>query len=154
MKNDNTAIIYPCPFSKGYGIPERQAWVTLKVYFIYRFILASLILVLYSGNIGPSFLASHDVTLFKYSSILYLILTLVAGFCIYWKLSSYVFLAQILIFTDIIFITLIMHACGGLISGMGLLLVTPLSAWPETLTDAWDIAQGCPIEGSVPTVQS
>ena len=37
-------------------------------------------------------------------------------------------LAQIFIFTDIIFITLIMHACGGLISGMGLLLVVSTAA--------------------------
>ncbi|MBM4208680.1 MAG: hypothetical protein FJ190_12020 [Gammaproteobacteria bacterium] len=32
MTNENATTIYPCPFSKGYGMPASQAWQLLKIY--------------------------------------------------------------------------------------------------------------------------
>jgi len=64
----NPGTIYPCPFSKGYGIPRRQAWLMLKVYFLYRFILASLFLVLFTTHSGPSILGSHNPGVFLFAA--------------------------------------------------------------------------------------
>ena len=128
MATDSSTLIHPCPFSKGYGIPYRQAWLILKVFFVYRIILACLFVILFFSHFGPVLLGAHDTNLYIYSSLSYLILSIISGCTIYWKLASYTFHTQTLIFTDIVIITLIMHACGGVTSGMGLLLVVSTAA--------------------------
>jgi two-component system sensor histidine kinase PilS (NtrC family) len=120
--------IYPCPFSKGYGIPREQAWLLLKVYFLYRFVLVSVFLVLYATHSGPSILGSHDSRLFLVASAVYWLLTIFSGICTVLRFINYSAQAQTLLFTDIIIITLIMHACGGITSGMGMLLAVSLAA--------------------------
>lgn len=120
--------IYPCPFSKSYGIPGQQAWLILKIYFIYRFILACMLIILFYTHFGSSLLGSHDQQLFIISSGLFLLLTLLSGIGIFWRLTGYSTQAQIVIFTDIIAITLIMHASGGITSGLGILLAVSIAA--------------------------
>ena len=121
-------IIYPCPFSKSYGIPGKQAWLILKIYFIYRFILACLLLILYLTHYGPSQLGSHDNELYKASSGFFLLFTFLSGIGIFQRLIGYTTQAQLLLFTDIIVLTLIMHASGGIVSGLGILLVVTTAA--------------------------
>ena len=128
MSINNRDLIYPCPFSKGYGIPCRQAWLLLKVFFLYRLIIASLFVILFYGHHGPSILGSYDTDLYIASSLTYFALALISGICIFWHLTSYNLQAQSLIFTDIILITLIMHASGGVASGMGILLAVTIAA--------------------------
>ena len=120
--------IYPCPFSKGYGIPVEQAWSLLKIVFIYRFIVSCLFVILFFSQFGPSLLGTHNITLYAYTSQGYLLLSIISGICVFWRLISYTAQAQIVIFTDIIFITLLMHASGGISSGIGILLVVSIAA--------------------------
>ena len=128
MPFNNRELIYPCPFSKGYGIPRRQAWLLLKVFFLYRFIIASLFVILFYSNHGPSMLGSYDTDLYVVSSLTYFAITNISGICIFWRLTSYTLQAQFLIFTDIILLTLLMHACGGVASGMGILLAVTIAS--------------------------
>jgi two-component system sensor histidine kinase PilS (NtrC family) len=128
MSESSSATVYPCPFSKGYGIPAEQAWILLKVFLVYRFLLASLFLILFYGRIGPSLLGSYDSELYILSSQIYFLLTVLSGICILWRLTSYASQAQILIFTDIVTLTVIMHACGGIGSGMGILLAVSIAS--------------------------
>ena len=121
-------IIYPCPFSKGYGIPVEQAWSLLKVYFIYRFIVSSLFVILFYSHFGPSLLGTHDAQLYGFTSQIYWVLSILSGICAFWRLLSYTSQAQIIIFTDIIVITLMMHASGGINSGIGILLAVSIAA--------------------------
>jgi two-component system sensor histidine kinase PilS (NtrC family) len=126
--SDNThETIFPCPFSKGYGIPAKQAWLLLKVFLTYRFILATLFIVLFQSQIGPSSLGSHDSQLYIYSSRSYVILSVISSICIAWRLTGYTLQAQLLIFTDVIILTLLMHACGGINSGIGILLAVSIA---------------------------
>jgi len=125
----NTAeTIYPCPFSKGYGIPAKQAWILLKVFLGYRLILAGLFVALFYSYTDSSLLGTYDSKLFIYSSQSYLLLSLLSGICIAWRLTTYTTQAQLLIFTDIFILTLIMHASGGINSGMGALLAVSIAA--------------------------
>ena len=128
MTINRSDTIYPCPFSKGYGIPSQQAWLLLKVYLIYRFILGCLFIMLFYSRIGPTLLGKYDTYLFIYSSLSYLMLTVVSGVCIFRRLTGYTLQAQLLIFTDIVIITLIMHACGGINSGIGILLAVSIAS--------------------------
>jgi two-component system sensor histidine kinase PilS (NtrC family) len=124
---ENSGTIYPCPFSKGYGIPYRQAWQLLKVYFLYRFALSSLFLILFVSHHGPSILGSYNPRLFLLSSASYWFLTVFSGILTVRRVMGYTVQAQTLLFTDIIFLTLIMHSCGGITSGIGMLLAVSLA---------------------------
>jgi len=120
--------LYPCPFSKGYGIPAQQAWALLKVFLIYRLILASLFLALLYQDADTSLLTPYYRDLYVYSSQCYWLLTFTSLICVFWRLTQYTSQAQLLIFTDIILLTLLMHACGGIKSGLGILIAISIAS--------------------------
>ncbi len=128
MPKNSAETLFPCPFSKGYGIPAQQAWWLLKIFLTYRLALASLFMVLIYGRVEFPDFSSHYNALYIYSSQSYLIITLVSGICIFRRLTSYTIQAQLLIFTDIVILTLLMHACGGIKSGIGILLAVSIAA--------------------------
>lgn len=120
-------IIYPCPLSKGYGIPTSEAWAMLKVFLIYRLLLSSALLLLVYFPLQFSPLDYLNPQLFKISSFAYVVLTLLGGVGAFTRIIPYTPQAQLLIFTDIIVITFILHACGGIASGIGMLLVISIT---------------------------
>jgi len=128
MSINQSDTIYPCPFSKDYGIPTRQAWLLLKIFFIYRFISASSFVILFFLRFGPSSLGRHDMQLYQFTSLTYLAISVLSVPFIFRRLLSYTNLAQLFIFTDIVFITLLMHASGGVGSGVGSLLAISIAA--------------------------
>ena len=128
ISSSSSSIIYPCPFSKGYGMPASQAWQLLNVYYIYRFILACSFAILFFMRFGPSLLGAFDKQVYVYSSVAYLLLTIILGIFIFWRILGYSILVQLLIFTDIILLTLLMHASGGISSGVGILLAVSMAA--------------------------
>ena len=128
MPHRQVDTIYPCPFSKGYGIPTRQAWLLLKIFFIYRFISASSFVMLFYLRFGPSSLGTYNAQLYQFASFGYLAISLLTGPLIFRRMLSYSQLAQLLIFTDIVFITVLMHASGGVGSGVGGLLAISIAA--------------------------
>lgn len=128
MSANTTETIYPCPISKGYGIPAQQAWILLKVFLMYRFILACLFIFLFYNRLGFTLISIDNNQLYGYSSHSYLILSVISGACIIWRVTAYTTQAQLLIFTDIIILTLLIHACGGVNSGIGALLAVSIAA--------------------------
>lgn len=128
MPPNTNETIFPCPFSKGYGIPAQQAWLLLKVFLGYRLILAGMFVALFYSYTDSSLLGTYDSKLFTYSSQSYLVLSIISVICIAWRLTGYTTQAQLLIFTDIIILTLLMHASGGISSGMGTLLAVSIAA--------------------------
>ena len=127
MTANYSDTLYPCPFSKGYGIPAKQAWTLLKVFVVYRLILASLFMALFFSRHETSSFSLKGNDLYVYSSQSYLMLTVISIVCIFWRLTAYSTQAQALIFTDIIFLTLLMHASGGIHSGIGILLAVSIA---------------------------
>ena len=124
----STETIYPCPFSKGYGIPSKQAWFFLKVFLLYRVALSSLLIILYESQFSQILIATNYLQLYNYTSKIYLILSIISSFLAFWRLISYSLQTQSIICVDIIAITLIMHCCGGISSGFGILLAGSLAA--------------------------
>jgi len=122
MSANTTEIIFPCPLSKGYGIPARQAWLLLSVFLCYRLTLAFLFIFLFYSRWGSSLISIDNSQLYSYSSYSYLILSIISATCIIWRLTGYTLQAQLLILSDILILTLLMHACGGVNSGLGTLL--------------------------------
>jgi len=74
MPANTTETIYPCPISKGYGIPAEQAWTLLKVFLMYRFILACLFIFLFYSRLGFYLIIIDNSQLYCFSSHSYLII--------------------------------------------------------------------------------
>lgn len=128
MAPNQVNTIYPCPFSKGYGIPTEQAWSLLKIFFLYRFTISALFIILFYSKVDPSIIKNHDTWLYTVTSHSYFAFSIISGFFSFNRLINYSSQAQIAIFSDIIFITLLMHASGGISSGIGILLVVSTAA--------------------------
>ncbi len=128
MSNPQLETIFPCPFSKNYGIPKKQAWLLLKVFFLYRFILSSLFVILFYSRFSSNIIEARYEQLYLTTSKSYLVLAIVSGLCAFYPTIKYTFQAQMVIFTDIIAITLLMHACGGIESGIGILLAASIAS--------------------------
>ncbi|CAG7856479.1 partial two-component system, NtrC family, sensor histidine kinase PilS, partial [biofilm metagenome] len=93
-----------------------------------RFILSCSIVILFYFRFEPLSVGSTDNDLYKYASLIYLALTVVLGLAIFWRILNYGTLAQALIFTDIIMLTVLMFASGGVKSGVGILLAVSVAA--------------------------
>jgi len=95
---------------------------------IYRFFLAVLILFLFFTKTGPFWLGLIHTGLFIISILLYLAI-IVANIVL--SKTGHIqreHNVQIMIFTDILFITLIMHASGGVQTGLGILIAISITA--------------------------
>ncbi|RLA23973.1 MAG: two-component sensor histidine kinase [Gammaproteobacteria bacterium] len=123
-----TNLVQPCPFSKNYLIPEKQAWQSLQLFHLYRLLLGFGFCLLFFTNIGPSFLGLFAPNLFGIISTLYLLLGVIQAPFIFTKSPSYNPHPFVQLFIDIIAITLLMHASGGVTSGIGMLLIVSVTA--------------------------
>lgn len=106
---------------------ESYTWGPLNFLNLYRILISGLFVTFYfTGNPFPQ-LASHDIYLFYGASGGYLISALIFGMMI--RLRSPDFHIQIYtqIISDIIFITLIMHASGGIKSGLATLIIISIA---------------------------
>ena len=128
MPQNQANTIYPCHFSKGYGLAVDQAWSLLKVFFAYRFIVSSLLIILSLDPFLKPLLMIHNDYLYTVASNGYWVFVVLSGVLIYWKPITYTPQAQTAVFIDIAFITIIMHAAGGVVSGIGILLAGSIAA--------------------------
>lgn len=128
MQVNQTDTIYPCPFSRGYGIAARQAWLLLKLFLAYRLLSTAVFIALFLVPAGKALLGDFSVQLYQFTSLAYLAISLLFIPALIRRWLDYTHLAQSLIFTDVIFITLLMHACGGVTSGIGGLLAVSIAA--------------------------
>ena len=66
----------------------------------------------FSCVLAPHCWAAFDKQLYVYGSVAYLLSTIIFGIFIFWRILGYSILVQLLIFTDIILLTMLMHASG------------------------------------------
>ena len=125
---NSAETLSPCPFSSQYKIPARQAWLLLRIFFIYRLTIACLFYGLFFFKVGPSFLGTGDPDLYITATSTYLFFAVVQGICLVLRKPSYSVQAELQIFTDFIALTLIMHGCGGIETGIGMLLAVSVAA--------------------------
>ena len=106
---------------------EAYTWGPLNFLNLYRLLISGLFITFYfTGNPFPQ-LASHNVHLFYGASGGYLITALIFGVMIRIRKPDFNLQIHAQIYTDIIFITLIMHASGGVQSGIGTLIIISIA---------------------------
>lgn len=106
--------------------PATATW-PLSILSSYRVLLASLALISSSSDFNFSPLGDHNLALFQTTSLVYFIFSLLAFIAVWLKKPR----IQLQLYTqaiiDIAAITLLMHASGGVQSGLGVLLIVSVA---------------------------
>jgi len=98
-------------------------WLPLLYFNLYRIGLLVIMLLLSSTNNLPTPLGSSNIELFERTLILYLLASLFITFTLAVERPSFNIQLHVQLGIDIVFITLLMHASGGVGSGVAMLLV-------------------------------
>jgi len=121
-------LVKTCPFASNLSLSAEQAWRSLKVFHAYQLVLSLAFFTLFASHIGPSVFGQSDPSLFYSVSLTYFAITLFSTVFIRKPYIPYARQVQVKIITDIVFLSLIMHASGGITSGLGILLAVSVAA--------------------------
>lgn len=104
-------------------------WRALRFFNLYRFTLAALFILLYEVGEGlpPPPLGMFLPQLFYYTSIAYLAASLLAMVALARRHPRFNWQRNVHVLIDILFISILMHASGGVASGVGMLLVISIA---------------------------
>lgn len=106
---------------------EALHWNSLRLFLIYRIIVAIGLLYLFYSGSGPDFLGQSTPKLFGFVTTLYLSLTILSALIWHWRILDPEPHAYLILFVDIAAITLMMHASGGVHSGIGMLIAVSIT---------------------------
>ncbi|MDM8569155.1 PAS domain-containing protein, partial [Thiotrichales bacterium HSG1] len=104
-----------------------QRWQPLFLFNIYRLIVAAIFIVVVFIDVAPDFIGPFDTRLFLVTGWLYFSFAIFSVFTIqhHWPSIHLQVVGQILV--DIFAIIILMHASGGVHSGLGVLLIVALA---------------------------
>jgi len=131
--NDQPRTNIPFPTTAA-AATYRQTWKPLSLFNIYRLLLAGLFTLVAATRIDLSPLGSEDPRLFLHTSIVYLLFGLVSALAIRWRKPHFHWQLYSQLPADIICITLLMYASGGVRSGLGTLLIATLAGGGMLMT--------------------
>ncbi|MDM8544860.1 sensor histidine kinase [Candidatus Venteria ishoeyi] len=106
---------------------QNKEWKLLRLFNVYRLVLSALFISTYITNVAPNFFGSYKPELYLVVAAVYFLFTLISEILIHlqwWNFNAQVLLQGI---WDILTITLLMYASGGLTSGVGVLLVVTIA---------------------------
>jgi len=115
------------PRDHSFGAPE-ELWRSINLFNVYRLILGS-ILVFLVAVFGDSLsLGSSNLPLFFRASLAYVALALFSHMVIKLRRPRFGLQLALLVTTDIVCVTVLSHASGGIQSNLGMLLLVSLAA--------------------------
>jgi two-component system, NtrC family, sensor histidine kinase PilS len=101
-------------------------WRLLGLFNIYRIIVAALALLISIAQLPP--FGAESPGLFRIAAIVYLLIGLAAEEAARWRKPDFDTQISVLTFVDVTVLTLMMHASGGVGSGVELLLIVAIAA--------------------------
>lgn len=108
--------------------PEAGAlWRPLAYFNLYRLAIAGLFLAFVLWGVAPRLFDYFNLNLFRITAFAYLVFSIVNVFSIRSAWLSFDSQVFVQVSVDIIAITLMMHSCGGIASGFGILLVASIA---------------------------
>ena len=122
------------------GTREHYTWRALVMFNLYRFMVAAGMLVVFEFQLGPQILGHDTPDLFRQAAYTYFTLTLLTIPLLYRRQPGYRTQVVIMAVIDIIAITIVMHASGGLSTGLGALLAVSITTTSLLLARPWAIA--------------
>ncbi|HFB64252.1 MAG TPA: hypothetical protein ENJ60_01820 [Aeromonadales bacterium] len=106
---------------KSAGLGD-YGWKALRYFNAYRLLVPTLLAIIFLSPAKPQFLGDDLSVLFKWTLAIYLFFNIIGTFLIRTRLFSFRWLVSLMVTTDIIAITLLMHSSGGINSGIGMLM--------------------------------
>ncbi len=106
---------------------EQTNWGALRYFNFYRILVASLFAGLSLGGSLPPNISPLDANLFIVTALAYAGLTIAAQMLVARRAPPYRIQVYGVVLVDIVAITLLMHAAGGVNSGIGMLLVVSIA---------------------------
>lgn len=104
-----------------------ENWKLLRSFNIYRLLVAALAITLVFSGVKVSPFGTSAPRLFELTSLVYGALALLAVFVIQRRWGGYEAIATSLAFADIVLLTFLIHASGGMERGAGLLLLVAVA---------------------------
>ncbi len=104
----------------------QPAWRALTLLGIYRLTLAAAFLALHASGLGPNFLGEQNPALYRAVATGYVLGAVAGSLCAYLRRPSFDIQAHLGVFVDIIALVLLMHASGGVVTGLGILLIVTI----------------------------
>ncbi len=111
----------------GISFGESAEWKPLRYFSIYRMALSGLLVALYYWGIAPLPVGDSDAELFRNAAVGYLIFSILATSAGHLRVPAFDAQVVLQVFADIVAITLLMHAGGGVTSGFGMLLLVAIA---------------------------
>jgi two-component system sensor histidine kinase PilS (NtrC family) len=113
---------------------EIRPWYPVRLLGLYRLFVVVVLISLFFSGFAHIPLGKVDPPLFAYGVMLYLALTLLWLALIHWEYPSYTMQVYLQVTTDIVIIVALMHASGGIGSGLPILLVVNIGSATLILT--------------------
>lgn len=107
---------------------QRQRWLVFRAINIYRLILAALLLTAFAFDEHNRMFGRQDAYLFLTAGLTYLGLVVIAMFTSHWRCPPLLAQAHTLMLVDLVALTVIINASGGLSSSLNSLLITAVAA--------------------------
>lgn len=104
-----------------------QTWRPLRYFNYYRVVLATIFSVVFLVRVEPRILGDAQPLLFQGVSLAYLGFALLSVYTIHLRRPPFAIQVNAQVAADIAALTLMMHASGGLASGLGILLVVSIA---------------------------
>jgi two-component system sensor histidine kinase PilS (NtrC family) len=101
---------------------QNTSFRALQIYTLYRFIIALFLLLMFHAQSGELFLGKESPELFHWSSLAYLLSAIAFFFVNQHRLLSFKSLVELQVFLDLVLLTFLMHASGGIATGLGILM--------------------------------
>lgn len=108
-------------------------WGALRWLFLVRLVLVVGLTLVFSPEMPDPMVVRTNTTLAWYVLIVYAVLVLASGLSLYGHWPSRLNQVYLAVFVDIAVFSLLMHAAGGISSGLGLLLVVAVAAGALTM---------------------
>ncbi|WP_052063575.1 sensor histidine kinase [Nitrincola sp. A-D6] len=106
---------------------SQKAWRITRLLTVYRIVLALLLMLLITTGYLPEPLGASAPRLFLIASSVYVVVTLLAIYPLLLRTPDYTWQVYFYTCVDILVFTLMMHASGGVVSGVGMLLVVSIA---------------------------
>ncbi|MCG7899336.1 MAG: ATP-binding protein [Candidatus Thiodiazotropha weberae] len=103
-------------------------WRSLRLFLLYRITLSLTLLFFFHADSGPAFIGSTDPRLFNITILTYSALTILSSLLFIRRSPGPEHQAYLALFIDILAITLLMYASGGIQTGLGMLIAVSISA--------------------------
>jgi two-component system sensor histidine kinase PilS (NtrC family) len=116
---------YPGPFARDEGAPD-SFWISLRYFNLYRMVVAGLFLGLTIFTGDALNLGAHRLDLFRAASAVYLALAGICHSVLRHLRAQFNVQLSMHVFLDIVAITVLMYASGGVRSGLGAMLLISL----------------------------